>query len=315
MTHQHDAPRPDEPFKSLGNETRLDVLHVLYDHMQRSAARDAALSYSTLRERVGVADKGNFNYHLRQLDDQFVEQRPEGYRLTFAGFEIAKVIDIDAWRSHEPRGPIEIAIDPDGETTADDLQRERETDTETAAVEKSLTATYEDSVVEIRQGERPLFAHAVRPTGAADRDVDELLNVASTLWRHTIDRMLSGICPYCHTTVDRSIDAVDAIDEGDGDWKHTFSVTCPECGPLGGSHVAVAPLTHPAVVSFYWDHGIDIRDRQVWHLPFVRDDAVTVVSDAPRRRRVDIEHGGERLSVTIGEDVQVLDTARDSASQ
>ena len=285
--------RPEDPFKALGNETRLEILRVLYQRMQEtgSGPHGATLSYSELREAVGVEDKGNFNYHLRQLDGQFVDgaDGDDGYRLTFAGFEIAKVIDVDAWRSHEPRGPAVLEDGDDGEGGTE-----------------PLTATYEDSVVTVERGDDPLYAHAVRPAGAADRDMDleELLDVASTLWRHTIERILEGICPYCHATVERSLE-VDAEAEH---WSYSFGATCTECGPLGGSHVGIAALTHPAVVSLFWDHGIDVTDRRVWTLPFVDDDAVTVVDENPYRLRVDVECGGERLEVIVDESVRVVET-------
>lgn len=286
--------RPEDPFKALGNETRLEILRVLYQRMQETGSGPGGepLPYSDLREAVGVEDKGNFNYHLRQLDGQFVTDRgdEDGYRLTFAGFEIAKVIDVDAWRSHEPRGP---AV----------LESAAETDDE-----DPLTATYEDSVVTVARGDDPLYAHAVRPTGAADREMDleSLLDVASTLWRHTIERILEGICPYCHAAVERSLE----IDAEAQHWRYAFSATCTECGPLGGSHVGIAALSHPAVVSLFWDHGIDVTERRVWTLPFVDDDAATVVNEEPTQVRIDVECGGERLEVLVDESVRVLETNR-----
>lgn len=292
--------RPEDPFKALGNETRLEIIRVLYDRMQDAGGGfgGAALPYSELREAVGIEDKGNFNYHLRQLDGQFVADEGDGYQLTFAGFEIAKVIAIDAWRSHESRGPVELESDANAEP---------------------LTATYEDSVVTIARGETPLYAHAVRPTGAADREMDleALLDVASTLWRHTIERVLEGICPYCHATVERSLEVADEAEsssesesESEPHWTYSFSATCTECGSLGGSHVGIAALSHPAVVSLFWDHGIDVTERRVWDLPFVDDEAVTLVGEDPLRLRVAVELEGDRLEVIVDDAVQVVDTER-----
>lgn len=301
--------RPEDPFKALGNETRLEIIRILYDRMQDAGGGfgGAALPYSELREAVGIEDKGNFNYHLRQLDGQFVADGEDGYRLTFAGFEIAKVIDIDAWRSHESLGPVVLESGADSER-GDDADDPADTDP-AAADPEPLTATYEDSVVTIARGETPLYAHAVRPAGGADREMnlEALLDVASTLWRHTIDRILEGVCPYCHATVERSLEVAD---ETDRHWTYSFSATCTECGSLGGSHVGIAALTHPAVVSLFWEHGIDVTERRVWTLPFVDDDAVTVVDEDPLRLRVDVELEGDRLEVVIDDAVRVVDTER-----
>ncbi|RQH03396.1 winged helix-turn-helix domain-containing protein [Natrarchaeobius oligotrophus] len=285
--------RPADPFKALGNETRLEILRTLYERMQGD---EAPLSYSALRDRVGVADKGNFNYHLRQLDGRFLEDDGDGYRLTFAGFEIAKVIDVDAWRSHEACGPVVLE---DGS--------ERGTVCDSDGGDESLTAVYEDSVVKIRRGDETLSAHAVRPAGATDRGMamDALLDVASTLWQHTIESILEGICPYCHATVERRL----AIDESSA-WVHSFRATCTTCGPLGGSHVAIAAVVHPAVISFCWERGVDVTTRPHWELPFVDDAAVTVASEEPTRLRVDVELEGDRLEVLLDETVSVVGTNR-----
>ncbi|WP_049923211.1 winged helix-turn-helix domain-containing protein [Halopiger djelfimassiliensis] len=297
--------RPADPFKALGNGTRLEILRALYERGRQSPTGGGSLSYSELRDAVGIEDKGNFNYHLRQLDGRFVDRAPNGgeddgngYRLTFAGFEIAKVIDVDAWRSHESLGPIALEAGADGTETAD---------TDTGTGEKPLTATYEDSVVEIRRDDVSLYAHAVRPAGAVDRgmELDALLDVVSTLWRHTIDRILRGICPYCHATVERSF-----ADEDAGYWTHSFTATCPECGSLGGSHVGAVALTHPAVVSLFWEHDIDVTERRFWTVPFVDDEAVTVVDETPRRLRLDVELEGERLECFVDDTVRIVETHR-----
>ncbi|ELY94356.1 hypothetical protein C482_18647 [Natrialba chahannaoensis JCM 10990] len=329
--------RPADPFKSLGNETRLEILRVLYDHLQ-SSSREATLSYSTLRSEVGVEDKGNFNYHLRQLDGLFVERgsgteteaatstgsgtgsdtgtettadtdsstntdsSTDGYRLTFAGFEIAKVIDVDAWRSHEPCGP--VVLDNPRDDCVDTGRNDTHDD---PTAQHPLTATYEDSVVEIRRGDDLLYAHAVRPTGAAARGmaVDELLDTASTLWRHTVEQLLETICPYCHAPIERTLEYTP-----NRHWEHTFSANCNECGSLGGSHVGIVAITHPAAIAFCWEHGLDLTSTRVWNLPFVDDNAVTVLNDEPRRLRLTIEFESARLKLVVTDDVRVVDTER-----
>ncbi|MDG5821939.1 winged helix-turn-helix domain-containing protein [Natronococcus sp. A-GB7] len=273
--------RADNPFKALGNETRLEILRVLYEHRLQFGHDEKSLPYSELREHVGIEDKGNFNYHLRQLKDQFVDGDDEGYQLTFAGFEIAKVIDVDAWADHEPRDPIEL---------------------DSSVCHSTLVARYEDGVFEVSADDTVLFAHAVRPTGASDRVGEDLLDVMTTLWRHTNQQMLVGICPYCQTETTKSIEIASS-----NIWDYTYSATCPTCGPIGGSHVGAAILEHPAVISFYWNHGIDIRAKHIWELGFVDDEAVTVLNENPSRLRIDVEIEDDRLEVTIDETAEVID--------
>lgn len=73
-------------FDLLSDETRLAVVREL-------AAADAEpLRFSELRCRVGAADGGRFNYHLRRLRGSLVEQVDEGYVLTAVGRRAAAMV-------------------------------------------------------------------------------------------------------------------------------------------------------------------------------------------------------------------------------
>ena len=70
---------------TLSDRTRLELLTVLYDATE-------PLSYSTLRSRTSIEDKGRYNYHLRQLRGVFVETVDGGYSLTEAGEESVQTL-------------------------------------------------------------------------------------------------------------------------------------------------------------------------------------------------------------------------------
>jgi len=76
---------PDDAFAVLGNETRMEILRAL-------GAADGPLAFSTLRERVGVRDSGQFTYHLDELTGHFVERSDEGYRLRRAGERVIEAV-------------------------------------------------------------------------------------------------------------------------------------------------------------------------------------------------------------------------------
>lgn len=80
---------PDEAadaLAALADETRLAILRELAD-------ADAPLSFSTLRERVGVRDTGRFNYHLTELCGYFVRDVDGGYELGYAGDRVVAAAD------------------------------------------------------------------------------------------------------------------------------------------------------------------------------------------------------------------------------
>lgn len=73
-----------EAFSLLGNEARLAVLLALWDAAEPfdeagswDPAEGNAVPFSELRDRVGMRDSGQLNYHLGELEGHFVEQTDE----------------------------------------------------------------------------------------------------------------------------------------------------------------------------------------------------------------------------------------------
>lgn len=94
---------PVEAFAVLADETRLDILRTL-------AEADEPLSFSRLRDRVGVRDSGRFSYHLRQLREYFVRETDGGYELGHAG---SRVVAATGARSDQFDSGAEAAADAD----------------------------------------------------------------------------------------------------------------------------------------------------------------------------------------------------------
>ncbi|MEY7848877.1 citrate/2-methylcitrate synthase [Natrarchaeobius sp. A-rgal3] len=74
-----------ETLSVLSEPNRLQILLAL-------AEREEPIAYSTLRASVSTEDKGQFNYHLRQLREYFVADREEGYELTDAGRTVVDAV-------------------------------------------------------------------------------------------------------------------------------------------------------------------------------------------------------------------------------
>jgi len=278
-----------DPFSTLGNETRLRIVDALYEQTVAAGWRDGC-SYSRLRKAAAVRDNGNFNYHLDVLRDRFVEKTDGGYRLSFSGFEVAKSLRAGAWQSHDPRGPVEVeASSP-------------------LVGGRPLYASYEGSLVRVHAAdEEPVFRIAVRPTGAASRELHDLADLLSAELAEAIENTQRGVCPYCHAPPERSIERT----AGDGP-RHCFVADCPECGPLFEVPVGVAVARHPAVVSFYWDHGVDVRERRLWNLGLYGDRAVESHGEGVELR---IDHDGAALRLVLdGEGAVVESTVEDRAT-
>ena len=76
---------PDEAFGVLGNEIRVDILQMLGE-------ADGPVSFTDLRDRLGIRQGGQFNYHLDKLVGHFVAKTDEGYALRDPGRRVVEAI-------------------------------------------------------------------------------------------------------------------------------------------------------------------------------------------------------------------------------
>lgn len=76
---------PDAAFAVLGNETHIHIIQTLSNV-------DAPVAFTDLRERDGVQDSGQFNYHLGQLEGHFVRKTGDGYVLRQAANRVVEAV-------------------------------------------------------------------------------------------------------------------------------------------------------------------------------------------------------------------------------
>lgn len=98
-----DSETPADALSVLGDETRIAILRAL-------AEAEGPLTFTDLRERVGIRDTGRFNYHLTKLCEHFVRDTRDGYELGHAGSRVIAAAGVETEAVVEPQ-----ASDPDGE--------------------------------------------------------------------------------------------------------------------------------------------------------------------------------------------------------
>lgn len=85
------GPHTTEAFAHLANETRLAILLALWE-MYDPHAKENAVPFSELYDRVDYGHSGNFSYHLEQLEGQFVRKRADGYELRKPGLKVVRSV-------------------------------------------------------------------------------------------------------------------------------------------------------------------------------------------------------------------------------
>jgi hypothetical protein len=253
-------------FDLLADETRVSILRELAT-ARRESPRDSAVPFSTLRDRVGVADSGRFNYHLGKLTGHLVVETDDGYSLSPVGQQAASSILAGAYSDPADRGPVEL--DEPCRQCGDPLE-----------------AVYEDGILRVGCGDDRAFGEAVPPGVLSDRSLEAATRVLDATLRSDLAAARRDACPACLGGVDWRFDTDIPADVP---IDAAYVAICQSCGRQLTLNPGLFVFDHPAVVSAYHDAGVDIREQPLWTIDCCLPGAGTLVSTDPPR--VDVAAG------------------------
>ncbi|WP_254546310.1 DUF7351 domain-containing protein [Halomarina pelagica] len=293
-----DSVDPGEAFRPLGNEVRTRVLTALLEPVGEGEGRGVApttKTFSELFEASGAETTAGFAYHLRQLTDHYLRETDGGYTFTYAGLQIARAIVSGAYTESVDREPVTI---PDPCPFCGEV---------------GLRAAVADNTVSVSCHDcgRDVLALPFPPGGHRTHDDESLPAAFDRLYRHRVALLAGGTCPECGG---RATSRVEYAERGDGaldPHPPRLHLACGACGYTLRCPVTLAVFDHPAVVAFYHDHGVDLRERPIWNVG--REWREAVLSDDPWCVRVSTELEGETLELLVGRDGTVVETARHSS--
>lgn len=244
-----------EAFSLLGNETRLRIIQSLGDLSERGEF--STISFSRLREAVGVEDSGTFSYHLRELTGHFVKSVDGGYQLSLQGINVY-------------RGLRAGIFETDGDTLVGDVVGRR------VPLRGPCLDCGDPLVVWIEHGRLhlgcdtcesvdmiyPIPAGGLSRAGAALADDDGETAFRVLKERLLLDKraMLRGFCAYCsgEVEVEFSDDASRLPEPGDVRLGLVVTLSCSYCHWYIHSNLEAALTDHPRVVLFMESRGIDV---------------------------------------------------------
>lgn len=270
---------PEDAFALLGEETRIAIIRAL------GMASDESLSFSALRERASVADSGQFNYHLRKLVGSFV-RRTEGdeYKPTYAGMRVIGAIFSGTFNRR-------------GAPTSFEL------DSVCTICGTSLMAQYEQERVTINCAtcDDQISTFGFPPGAFENRPREELPQAFDAWIRAHLSAVRKCFCLNCTGRMNGPI--TDGSEHLLEDQEVGIEHVCERCDNHSISSIGVYHLSHPDVIAFHHDHGIDLDDTPFWKLPWLREENTTVLSSDPRRVRVVLELDDECLKLEVEEDL------------
>lgn len=294
----------DDVFRLVANDTRIEIIRALWAaHIAEpetlEGPRQNALSFSTLRARVGVDDSGRFNYHLDELRPQFVRKREDGYVLTDAGSRVIGAAVSGVYTDSTPTLDTSVM----GACPTDDCAGQLEADYEYGHLEVACTDCARQTVL-----------HAP-PIVVETHDVDAR---PATLQRYTTteaQRMARGFCTLCNGRVHARLNQAKVA----GNMAERDAVPiihrCQECGNVAHTSATVCLLDHPAVVAFLHDVGVDYRTVALWRPPKGVDRTETLRGREPVRIDVTLTGDAETLHLRMDEAIEVIEATREAASE
>lgn len=308
-----------EAFKILGNDTRLAILLALWDAQDHDPAQTkptrATVSYSELKERIGVRDSGHFNYHLGKLTGTFVESSDEGYELKTPGEQILHAVLAGTLMDHSSfrDEPLDVACYRCGASTVVDYR-------EGMLIERCTSCEGKWHSPDAPPG--MISGGYLPPVGLENRSPQEFHRTGNTWIRYRLFSMMEGVCPDCSGTVTASINGCEDHDTAD-------ETVCVACGSLfeiqwlfvcdvcklGWRTPGAAPIyTELGVSVFFHEHGLDpnaLYDASALAILHDAVDRVAIRSEDPVEVVVTVELDGDRLDVTLDGDARVLEATPD----
>lgn len=299
---------PDEAFAVLGDETRLQILRVLGE-------AEGPLTFSELYGRTDYDRTPNFSYHLTKLMDNFVQKTDNGYSLRRPGRRVVEAI-LSGMVTEAPvveRTPVETPCFLCGGQMEVSYREELlaiycadcgGTRSESSATVNRPTEAVDDIVGGV----------GLPPAGVQGRTPSELLRTAE-IWSLAHGQATArGVCPRCAAPVDRSVRVCSDHDPSGGHcgacgqrFAVTTEVGCTNCIFSGESVFTSYLLGNTDVMAFLIDHGIDPIRPSAVHLTGFDE---TVLSDDPFRARFTFTADDEALSLTVDDDLSVVDVTR-----
>jgi hypothetical protein len=316
---------PDEAFSTLGNETRVRILQTLGE-------AEGPLSFTELRDRLGIRQGGQFNYHLEKVVGHFVGKTDEGYLLRQPGRRVVQAILSGAVTDDPDLGV--TRIDEDcwmcGAPIAVSFDQER-LDLYCTGCEGAYGAPshrWPDQLAR-RTPDVPadvsyLGTMVLQPAGVEGRTADEAYRTAFTWEMLDYFAISSDTCPRCSGRIEKSVRTCEAHDTSAGlcaacgdRYEVQLTADCRNC-PYQSRGAFVHTLYGTReLLAFLTTNGASPLSPDVGVHPFevVSGYDEEVLSTDPFGARFTFAVDGATLTLTVDDAFDVVDSTHRSADE
>lgn len=314
---------PEEAFKLLGHETRLGILHALWEeHGGEGPPPDSPVTFTALRKHVGLHDGSQFNYHLDKLTGRYIGKTDEGYFLRRPGYRIIQTV-----LSGTGMKPVSVSPQPfefdceycDAETVVG-YHDEYLYHACTECVGGWGTAEeFPIPAPELGTGGL-LGLFGVDPNWAAAPHTMDIRDLYLREIYQTIQSVLTGLCDSCYGEIHGTVDICqdheatsDALCQAcDRRYRIRVVYECSSCEEKSGMPPGWVVVYHPATVQFAFEQGMVIGQpndpeslRETYDL--ARSADVTVTDEQELEISVDFAIDSDVLRFRLDTELNVLE--------
>lgn len=290
-----------EAFRTLGDPTRIAVLRTFaeaVDEMEASPGGSLPeLSFSELYDRVEVDSTSRLSYHLDELDGTFLRRTDDGWKFTFAGESVTRLVLSEAYVG-------DVAFEPVA-TSGRCLNCGAE----------QLEARVDDCALlhRCRNCDAKMGGLSVTPAQVRGRDPEALLDSVKTTTVELFRQYRNGVCTECGGVVDVDVSAEQFVEDASELDRLLASGRCRECLQGLNGPLPMWLANHPASVAFHWDHGVDVLSlgvRDVGEKLGEGEWAADRVGTDPDEYEVTYRVGASVLRLVVDDELTVSRTER-----
>lgn len=285
----------EDAFSVLGDETRLQILLELAAVANEQGLGEG-LTFSELRERVGITDSGRFNYHLDKLREGFIGKDDGEYIALYPGLAVVATVYAGTY------------TDGRGEHRADSPWT-------CPTCDRQLELRYEQHEFRLWCDEHETVIGFPAPAGAFNsRTLAELADVVVARAVTNIDLARRGICPRCWGVA--SIDYPSEFAHAPLEHLVGVELSCERCWLRYTTTMQTLVTSHPAVRGLYEERGMDLSEVLLGSMTTREQSVCRVDIDEtePVSATATVELGGTRLDLEFDETADVVSVTRQAAT-
>lgn len=306
-TKSGDSPSNDDAFGALANGTRLAILQALWDSYD--PMNPAPVKFSSLQKIVDIDDPGKLNYHLTRLMDHFIRRTDAGYELREPGKRLARILRSGTVVDDPSIDPVQIDVAClfcGGSTELDYAE---------GWLSHRCKECHARCVSDYTPG--LLSKEELPPAGLLGRAPNEVYRANRTWIKYRELSVMDRVCPECSGSM--PVKSIQICEDHDPDpedesvcescgsifWGIAFH-TCEVCKLLWKMPTLFYPPTHPSVVAFYYDHGIEFDLASHEQRALMLDYQEEVISEDPLEIQTTVPVDSDEIQVTFDDEMRIV---------